>query len=253
MKTFIVSLLLGLSVGAQQAPIDYRFDDVRRTVMLTHAGKQAHAAKGQQAMSGDTVSTGWFSSAIVASERHRARFELFGATTVTLASDTPGVILSLERGRIRTAFDKITGSEPRTVQTPGALLAVRGTKFDVEVDRGGNTTLDVFEGVVEVRSPLRAESSMVRAGEQSLFGPRRPPEMRPMPEDRRQNGPDADRTKNDRGRTDGRDPNHPSDPRGNDPRNGDRPPGGDPGHDSGHGQPNPPSPPPPPRKPPASF
>lgn len=251
MKRIVVSLLLGLlagsSTGAQQAPIDYRLDEVRRSVTLTHAGKQQRADKGQLATSGDTVATGWLSYAMIASERHRARFEIFGGTSVRLTSDTPGVVLSLDRGRIRAAFDKITGSEPRTVQTPGALLAVRGTKFDVEVDRSGNTTLDVFEGIVEVRSPLRLESMMIRAGEESSFGPRNPPEMRPMPEQRRQNGPDGDRGKppdrngNDRGAA-----GHGNDPHGNDPNGGNHPPAGG----SGHGAP--PPPPPPPHKPPVS-
>lgn len=246
MKRIVVSLLLGLlagsRTGAQQVPIDYRLDEVRRSVTLTHAGKQLRADKGQLAKSGDSVTTGWLSYAMIASERHRARFEIFGGTSVRLTSDTPGVVLSLDRGRIRAAFDKITGSEPRTVQTPGALLAVRGTKFDVEVDRSGNTTLDVFEGIVEVQHPLRPQPMMIRAGEESSFGPRNPPEMRPMPEQRKQNGPDGDRgerPKNDRG----------GDPRGNDPN---RPPGS-----GGHGQPGqggggaPPPPPPPPHKPPA--
>jgi hypothetical protein len=225
---------------AQQAPLDYHLDDVRRTVTITHEGKQQVAGKGQQAKSGDTVATGWFSYAMIGSEVHRAHFEIFGSTSVKLASDTPGVILSLERGRIRAAFDKITGSEPRTVQTPGALLAVRGTKFDVEVDRSGNTTLDVFEGIVEVRSSLQTQPSMVRAGEESSFGPSRPPEMRPMPEQRRQNGPDGDRGKNDRGG------DRPGGEHGGDPRNGgNRPPG-----DGGHGGGGAPPPPPPPHKPP---
>jgi hypothetical protein len=248
-RTILASLLAligGSGVGAQ-TPVEYRFDEVRRTVTVMHGEKELRAAKGQQAESGDKVATGWFSYALIGSDRHRARFEIFSATTVTLAAGTPGVILTLERGRIRAAFDKIVGSEPRTVQTPGALLAVRGTKFDVEVDRDGETTLDVFEGIVEVQSSLRQQPPlMVRAGEESSFGPRRPPDVRPMPEHRRNNGPDANRNKNNP------DPNRPGDRRG---EPGARPPG-----EGGHGQPagppsgqpsgNPPPPPPPPHKPP---
>jgi hypothetical protein len=245
MKRIVVSLLL-LVVSAhaqQQAAIDYRFDDVRRSVAVKHEGKEQRVAKGEQARSGDTVSTGWFSYALIGSERHRAHFELFSSTSVTLASGTPGAILTLERGRIRAAFDKIVGSEPRTVQTPGALLAVRGTKFDVEVDHSGDTTLDVFEGIVEVQSPLQPKPIFVRAGEESLFGPRRIPIMQPMPEHRRNNGPDANRDANrdaDRDRN-----NRPPD------RNGDRPPQGNrPPDDHSHGGNPSPAPPPPPRKPP---
>lgn len=254
MKRLLASLIAfaGVSLavndtGAQQAPIAYRFDEVRRSVTVTHGASAQRAGKGQQAESGDKVETGWFSYALIGSERHRARFEIFSSTSVTLASQTPGVILTLERGRIRAAFDKIVGSEPRTVQTPGALLAVRGTQFDVQVDRSGNTTLDVFEGVVEVQSSLQREPLMVRAGEESIFGPRKPPVMRPMPEHRRRNGPEGEGRDGDRRNPT---PNRGGDRRGDPGAHGDRPPG-----DSGRGQPGPPSsgnnpPPPPPHKPP---
>jgi hypothetical protein len=232
----LFALLAGSEVGAQ-APVEYRFDEVRRNVTVVHGQKELRAAKGQQAESGDKVETGWFSYALIGSDRHRARFELFSTTSVTLAAGTPGVILTLERGRIRAAFDKITGSEPRTVQTPGALLAVRGTQFDVEVSREGETTLDVFEGIVEVRSSLKQQPFMVTAGQESLFGPRRPPVVRPMPEHRRNNGPEGDR-----GRNNAPGPNRDGDRRG---EPGTRPPGG------GHGQPSG-NPPPPPHKPPVN-
>lgn len=245
MKRRILASLFVFAVasGAQNAPVEYRFDEVKRTVTLKHGSASQNASKGLQAAGGDQVETGWFSYARIGSERHRASFEIFSSTQVTLASNTPGVILTVNRGRIRAAFDKITGSEPRTVQTPGALLAVRGTQFDVQVDRSGTTTVDVFEGIVEVQSELRPEPLLVRAGEQSIFSPRVPPVMRPMPEDRRRNAPEGTRD-HDRNRDGDR----------NRPRDGnDRPPAR--GNDGGSGRMQPPSgsqppPPPPPRKPP---
>src|SRR5712691_7725110 len=173
MKTLVASLIalsVAGSAAAQQTAVDYRFDDVKRKVVLTKAKQESRVEKGQHAQSGDKVQTGWFSYALIAAERYRARFEIFSSTDVQLASGTPGVILSLERGRIRAAFDKITGNEPRVVQTPGALLAVRGTKYDVEVDNAGRTIVDVWEGIVEVRSSLLPQPLMVHAGEESSFG-----------------------------------------------------------------------------------
>jgi len=199
MKTLLTSLLALFAISTSAQSVEYRFDEVKRKVLL----QGAPAAKGQQARGGDKVTTGWFSYALIASEGHRASFEIFSATDVTLSVDTPGVILSLERGRIRAAFDKITGSEPRIVKTPGALLAVRGTEFDVSVDSSGNTTVDVWEGVVEVQSPLHPEPQFVRAGERSTHSPRRAPQTMPMPEHRRREsgmeGRDGDR----RGRPEG--------------------------------------------------
>jgi FecR protein len=177
---------LALSVLSASAPktpsfLDYRFDEVRRSVTVTTPSRQIPAETGLIARSGDRVQTGWFSYALIASEQHRAKFEIFSSTEVQLAGGTPGVILSLERGHLHAIFDKITGSEPRIVQTPGALLAVRGTQYDVNVDNGGHTTLNVTDGVVEVRSGLREEPLFVRAGESCSYGLHEPPIAHPAP------------------------------------------------------------------------
>lgn len=227
MKTLLTFLLTFVTIAASAQTPDYRFEEIKRKVLL----QGTQAVNGQHASGGEKVATGWFSYARIASEGHRATFEIFSATDVTLSTGTPGVILSLERGRIRAAFDKITGSEPRVVKTPGALLAVRGTEFEVRVDRSGNTTVDVWEGIVEIRSPLQAEPHLVRAGEESRFGPRRPPQTAPMPEHRRREGGIDGGREGDRRRPEGQ---------GRDPQPH---PGGDP-HSGG--SPRPPRPPRPP-------
>ena len=230
-KTLIASVLAFSAVTAltQQPsnPIDYRFDQVKRTVTLNTGTQELNVAAGTHAQSGTRVTTGWFSYALIAAEQYRAKFEIFSSTQVQLAEGTPGVLLSVDRGRIRAMFDKITGSEPRVVKTPGAMLAVRGTQFDVDVDNAGRTTVDVFEGVVEVRSDLLHEPLLVHPGEQTVFGRREPPNVHPMPDDHRRNDPTH------RGPQPGGDP-HGIGPRGNDPHQ--PPPGGQPT--------KPPSPPP---------
>ncbi|MGZ8830868.1 MAG: FecR family protein, partial [Thermoanaerobaculia bacterium] len=227
------------SAAAQEQAVDYRFDDVKRRVTVTKATQQEwRVEKGQHAQSGDKVQTGWFSYALIASDRHRAKFEIFSSTDVQLASGTPGLILSLERGRIRAVFDKITGNEPRVVQTPGALLAVRGTRYDVEVDGTGRTTVDVWEGRVEIRSTLLGEPLLLEAGQESVFGRREIPLARPMPEERRRNAPDSrDRGRDPQGP---RDDGHHGNPRGTEGHGRDHPDG--PPHGSGHSGP-PPKPP----------
>jgi FecR-like protein len=177
-------------VAPAQPPVDYRFDEVRRNVVLTTADRELKVDRGQLAHGGDKVQTGFFSYALIASERYRAKFEIFSSTNVQLTAGTPGVILSLQRGRLRAVFDKIIGDEPRIVQTPGALLAVRGTKYDVEVDGGGQTTVDVWEGVVELQSPALRAPIFVRAGQESRFGRHEAPRAaQPIPENRRKNDP----------------------------------------------------------------
>ena len=223
MKTILASLaLLATTAAVPQQRIDYRFDDIRRTVTLKTASQQLAAQKGQRAVSGDKVSTGWFSYALIASEHYRAKFEIFASTDVQLAGGAPGVILSLERGRLRAVFDKLTGNEPRVVQTPGALLAVRGTQYEVAVDNSGKTELRVYEGTVEVRSDLRpATPIFVHAGEASSFSRKEPPSQ-PHAMPRGDMGPGRDG-------------------RGNDPRSGEHgTPGQPPQQPGGHSMPPPP-------------
>src|SRR5438552_1531266 len=173
-------IIAALVLAAGVSQVDYRFDQVKRNVALN----DVQVAPGHHAQSGDKVQTGWFSYALIASDHYRAKFEIFASTNVHLAGGAPGVILTLERGKLHAMFDKITGNEPRVVETPGALLAVRGTQYEVEVDRDGRTNLKVFEGTVEVRSQLQPQIPVfVHAGETTNFGRQEPPQVHPMPND----------------------------------------------------------------------
>src|ERR1044071_6018836 len=110
MKTILVTLITiatAMSAAAQSNVIDYRFDEVKRKVTLESQNHEVQAAVGLKAQSGDKVQTGWFSYALIATEAHKAKFEIFSSTKVALASNEPGVILSLERGKLHA-----TGSHP---------------------------------------------------------------------------------------------------------------------------------------------
>jgi hypothetical protein len=61
--------------------------------------------------------------------------------------------LQLLLGRIRALINKRTGGTvPFELGTPSAVIAVRGTQFDVEVNRRNVTEVDVIDGLVEVSS-----------------------------------------------------------------------------------------------------
>src|SRR6267142_2107060 len=81
-------------------------------------------------------------------------------------------------GRVRTQIQKRMGGSPAfQIGTPSAVISVRGTKFDVEVDRRGFTEVDVDEGVVELDSLARSgESVMLTAGFSSRVGMETGPE-----------------------------------------------------------------------------
>lgn len=180
-----ITLFLGTALLAASAsgaePVEYRFERVRSKVTLASSGAETRATPGAVAFGGDRIRTGWLGYALLGAPRFGARFEVFAASEVRLAADAPGVLISLERGRLKAIFDKITGDEPRMVKTPGALLAVRGTRYGIEVGRDGASVLAVFDGVVEVRSPLRPEPLLVRAGETCHFSTSMRPEAMPMP------------------------------------------------------------------------
>src|SRR5262249_57733661 len=123
-KTLIAAAIAFTAFTALTQPpstIDYRFDQVKRTVTLNTGTQELNVAAGSHAQSGAKVTTGWFSYALIAAEQYRAKFEIFSSTQVQLTQGTPGVLLAVDRGKIRAMFDKITGSEPRVVKTPGAI------------------------------------------------------------------------------------------------------------------------------------
>src|SRR5712664_2059974 len=91
-------------------------------------------------------------------------------------------------GRIRALISKRTGgAAPFELGTPSAVIAVRGTQFDVEVNPRNVTEVDVLDGLVEVYGRNAARGSVLlepgfstRVGMDS--GPEQPEptnEMRP--------------------------------------------------------------------------
>jgi FecR protein len=104
-------------------------------------------------------------------------------------------------GRVRTQIQKRLGGSPAfQIGTPSAVISVRGTKFDVEVDRRGFTQVDVDEGVVELEAVTgRGESVMITAGFSSRVGMETGPEVPRPTQDLR---PQLDRpTRRDNGRS----------------------------------------------------
>jgi hypothetical protein len=85
-------------------------------------------------------------------------------------------------GRIRAYIRKRTGGAPPfQMGTPSAVIAVRGTRFDVEVNGHGVSEVDVFDGLVEVASPtIPGSSVLVRPGFSTRVGMGTPPEP-PVP------------------------------------------------------------------------
>jgi len=188
----MIPMLAPLLFTLLQAPapkpeaLTYRFEEVKRSVLRLPAGdkaKEVKVAKGDFASPGDGVTTGWWAQTTISVPERASRFEVYANTQVKLAVGEPGVLLVVEKGRIKAFFQSLVegNRQERQVAVPGALLAVRGTRYGVEVDKNGKSTLVVFEGVVEVlhKAP-HTESIRVKAGEWATFGPNTLPQIQPM-------------------------------------------------------------------------
>lgn len=94
-------------------------------------------------------------------------------TRLTVQQPTPTErgYFQLLLGRIRAIINKRTGGAPPfELGTPSAVIAVRGTQFEVEVNRQQETQVYVSEGVVEVMSRHSGTSVFVGAGSSTRVG-----------------------------------------------------------------------------------
>jgi hypothetical protein len=132
---------------------------------------------GDLPVSGDRIRTGSSSAATIGAPSHTAVFRLGSKTTCTLAHGRPGVLLHVERGRLRALFGSYTGTDPRLVTTPSAVLAVRGTNYGLSVNKKGATRVVVFEGVVEAIDPAGVwPPARIEAGQELRIRPDRSPD-----------------------------------------------------------------------------
>lgn len=176
---FLVAAGLALAQGSPVEKLVYRFDEVKSRVTRAPGGDEERAVRvsaGDLAEAGDVVKTGLFGRAVLSVPERAARFEVFSSARVRLAGGEPGVLLVLESGRLKAVFDAFTGAaEERRVAAPGALLAVRGTRYGLEVVGKDETTLAVFEGTVEVFPADGSPSFRVERDEYGVFGRSTPP------------------------------------------------------------------------------
>lgn len=162
----VVGLILPLASSSDLVqPLEYRVVDVQGRLMKVAPPPESRAERDTELPAGTVVKTGWFSSARLDCTGRGAHFKLGPSTRARLAQGAPGLLLEVEKGRLRAWFDHLSEDQPqeRIVTTPSAVLAVRGTEYGVTVSRSGDTVVTVFSGVVEVTS-LAGTSPPVRVG-----------------------------------------------------------------------------------------
>jgi hypothetical protein len=171
------------SGGEDVTTPSYQVTEVKRKLFREEPEPETKLEIGSRPNAGELLRTGSRSSAEIFSPEYQATFSLQSKTRVRLAGDRAGVLLEVERGSLRALFDALSVDDPpeRLVETPSAVLAVRGTEYGVEVNSSGHTEITVFSGVVEVFDVDRTGPPVqVRAGQFSTVRRGRRP-TDPMP------------------------------------------------------------------------
>jgi hypothetical protein len=104
-------------------------------------------------------------------------FEVYQNSRVTFRDTfSPMEMLTVWLGKIRVMIDHHNGPNPRKVSTPTAVISVRGTVFDVNVeDDQGTTVVAVEEGRVSVKHQLQpGDEKFLNAGEATRVFPTQP-------------------------------------------------------------------------------
>jgi len=110
-------------------------------------------------------------------------------------SQDKGYWLELLLGKINAKIQKRLGNTPSfRMGTPTAVITVRGTRFSVEVNKKQKTSVEVFEGIVEVGGFGQGPPVMLRPGFSTGVEQNRNPE-RPRGMDNRGDREDDDRIK----------------------------------------------------------
>jgi FecR protein len=145
--------------------------------------KQGHPVRGQILPEGTILDTG-SGQLVLVLRSDESEVLVQPHTKLVLHEPQPGTwdTLQIMIGRVRAFIRKRTGGAPPfQMGTPSAVIAVRGTRFDVEVNSRGISEIDVFDGLVEVGSvTLPGVSVLVSPGMSTRVGIGTAPEA-PVP------------------------------------------------------------------------
>lgn len=141
--------------------------DVRVRQASSNGWLKAH--RNQPLFLGDVVQTSQWGTATVGT-RGGSRIQITPLSRLAIGEPRPGPakgsFLRLLAGKL---VILVVGSYPQEIGTAGAIAGARGTRFTLEADEAGHTTVTVLEGVVQFYNDLG--SVLVRSGEQSIAAP----------------------------------------------------------------------------------
>lgn len=123
------------------------------SIRLSLPGRSpSNPVRGEQLPAGTILDTGNGRLLLRLSDGSEVLVRAHTKLQVQQPSVTDPSYFQLLLGRIRALINKRTGGAiPFELGTPSAVIAVRGTQFDVEVNSHVVTEVDVVDGLVEVR------------------------------------------------------------------------------------------------------
>ena len=156
-------------------------DQVNGIVELMPAGSDTWrpASPGERVEAGSRVRTGPLSAATLAFfDGSTTGLEAEAEVTIVQMSSRRGqdrvILLRQTLGQTRSRVQRMPDRASRfEIETPTAVVAVRGTEFTTAVEADGTTRVAVIEGLVEVTAQERTVA--VRAGQRTTAHPGRPP------------------------------------------------------------------------------
>ena len=154
-------LAIGMAAAQQQQPSSTpatsaiagaTITEWKGNIRLNLPGQAAsNPLRGEQLPPGTILDTGSGKLLLRLSDGSEVLVRSHTRLQLQLPSLTDPTYLQLLLGRIRALINKRTGGAvPFELGTPSAVIAVRGTKFDVEVNPRNVTEVDVVDGLVEV-------------------------------------------------------------------------------------------------------
>jgi len=172
-------LLLAIVAGTEAPAQDIRVAQVSGMVTRTEAGKPDAVLKPKDRIrAGDQISTGPGAVALLRLQ-DGSTVEVFPGSQVIFqdpARSTWKDFLEVLLGVVKIHVEKLSGRpNPKSVTTPTAIIAVRGTIFNVQVDQEA-TKVGVEEGLVSVAAFVQANQEvLLEPGFQTLVRPGQAP------------------------------------------------------------------------------
>ncbi len=126
--------------------------EVKGKVSVTTAqGASAEAQRGMVLPGETSIETGKGRLILLLSDGSQVLVKSKTRVVLKSPDSGDGHFLQMFLGEILANIKKRLGETPPfRMGTPSAVITVRGTRFSVQVDKKGRTTVQVFEGIVEV-------------------------------------------------------------------------------------------------------